>query len=98
LEGKVANMIIFENVDFLSSLSSLLPIKPKIRIKTHVEKEEITHTKPTALVWMANLSVIVGHEVNGVASIHTKILKEEVFVDFYKVCDSFQRLCVIDAQ
>jgi glucan phosphorylase len=36
--------------------------------------------------------------VNGVASMHTKILKEEVFVDFYKVCDSSQRLCVTDAQ
>jgi len=97
LEEKVANMKILENVDFPSSFFSLLPIKPKIPIKTHVEEEEITHKKPTTLVRMANLSMITSHKVNGVASIHTKIVKE-VFVDFYKVCDSSQRFNVVDAQ
>jgi hypothetical protein len=42
LEEKVANMRIFENVDFPSFLSSLLLVKPNIPINTHVEKEETT--------------------------------------------------------
>lgn len=37
------------------------------------------------LVRMANLSVVSGHAVNGVAAIHTEIVKDEVFNDFYKV-------------
>ncbi len=42
----------------------------------------------TAILWggevrMANLSVICGHSVNGVAAIHTDILKRETLKDFY---------------
>ena len=42
----------------------------------------------TAILWagqvrMANLSIIAGHAVNGVAELHTKILKEAVLHDFY---------------
>ena len=42
----------------------------------------------TAILWdgevrMANLSVICSHSVNGVAQIHTDILKERVLKDFY---------------
>ncbi|CAM8984014.1 unnamed protein product [Rhodiola kirilowii] len=37
------------------------------------------------LVRMANLSVVSGHAVNGVAAIHTEIVKDEVFNDFYKL-------------
>ncbi|MBQ4550239.1 MAG: glycogen/starch/alpha-glucan phosphorylase [Oscillospiraceae bacterium] len=44
--------------------------------------------KATAILWddqvrMANLSVIGGHSVNGVAALHTEILKETVLKDFY---------------
>ena len=44
--------------------------------------------KNTTILWdgevrMANLSVIAGHSVNGVAALHTEILKETVFSDFY---------------
>lgn len=43
----------------------------------------------TAVLWggqvrMANLSIIGSHSVNGVASIHTDILKNDVFRDFYQ--------------
>ncbi|KAJ7533625.1 hypothetical protein O6H91_13G057500 [Diphasiastrum complanatum] len=41
--------------------------------------------KPPAVVRMANLCVIAGHKVNGVAAIHSEIVKEEVFNDFYKI-------------
>lgn len=37
------------------------------------------------LVRMANLCVVGGHAVNGVAEIHSEIVKEEVFNEFYKV-------------
>ena len=42
----------------------------------------------TAILWggqvrMANMSVIAGHAVNGVAALHTEILKNDVLRDFY---------------
>ncbi|KAJ7943370.1 Alpha-1,4 glucan phosphorylase [Quillaja saponaria] len=37
------------------------------------------------MVRMANLSVVGGHSVNGVAEIHSEIVKEEVFNEFYKL-------------
>ena len=37
------------------------------------------------IVKMANLAVIGGHSVNGVSKLHSEILKESVFSDFYKV-------------
>lgn len=36
------------------------------------------------IVNMANLSIVASHSVNGVAKLHTEILKNEVLVDFYK--------------
>ncbi|KAL4574310.1 hypothetical protein LXL04_021139 [Taraxacum kok-saghyz] len=37
------------------------------------------------MVRMANLCVVGGHAVNGVAEIHSEIVKNEVFNDFYKM-------------
>lgn len=37
------------------------------------------------MVRMANLSVVGGHTVNGVAEIHSEIVKSDVFNDFYKL-------------
>ncbi len=34
---------------------------------------------------MANLAIVGSHKVNGVAALHTKILKEDVFIDFYEM-------------
>ena len=46
--------------------------------------------RSTAVLWdnevrMANLSIIGSHSVNGVAALHTDILKDTVFHDFYKL-------------
>ncbi len=36
-------------------------------------------------VRMANLSIIGSHSINGVAKLHTEIIKKELFKDFYKL-------------
>jgi starch phosphorylase len=61
----------------------------KESVKDAVEKDVVKAKVPPAkapqLVRMANLCVIAGHTVNGVAAIHSDIVKNEVFLDFYKV-------------
>lgn len=57
------------------------PEDPKKKVKTMFEPDP----KQPKLVRMANLCVVGGHAVNGVAEIHSEIVKEEVFNEFYKV-------------
>ncbi|OAY56912.2 alpha-1,4 glucan phosphorylase L isozyme, chloroplastic/amyloplastic [Manihot esculenta] len=49
------------------------------------KKEEVMAEPPPKLVRMANLCVVGGHAVNGVAEIHSEIVKDEVFNAFYEV-------------
>ncbi|KAK2993938.1 hypothetical protein RJ640_025613 [Escallonia rubra] len=51
--------------------------------KEEVDQEPVP--KPPKMVRMANLCVAGGHAVNGVAEIHSEIVKDEVFNDFYKL-------------
>lgn len=50
------------------------------------KKEELPEPvpEPPKLVRMANLCVVGGHAVNGVAEIHSEIVKDDVFNAFYK--------------
>ena len=44
------------------------------------------------IVRMANLAVIGSHSINGVSKLHSEILKETVFKDFYQVMpDKFKK-------
>eukprot|EP00249_Psilotum_nudum_P020776 c27841_g1_i1 orf=467-3457(-) len=59
------------------------------------DTEEVKHghapVKAPAFVRMANLCIIAGHTVNGVAAIHSEIVKNEVFNDYYELWpDKFQ--------
>ena len=50
-------------------------IDPQIIENTRIVKDNQIH--------MANLAIIGGHSVNGVAKLHTELLKEDTLHDFY---------------
>jgi starch phosphorylase len=94
-------MRILENVDIPENLQSLISASPSSpaplveeeeaeegeeEVSEPVEGEgEVAKAAPPQKVRMAHLCVIAGHTVNGVAAIHSEIVKEDVFNDFYKV-------------
>ncbi|CAL9014308.1 unnamed protein product [Prunus brigantina] len=49
------------------------------------KKKKVLVEPPPKLVRMANLCVVGGHAVNGVAEIHSEIVKDEVFNSFFKL-------------
>ena len=84
---------------FIPELQPLLPRVYMIieeidrRFKESIDKNASLSNeilKKTAVLWdteirMANLSIIGSHSVNGVAALHTDILKKDVFSNFYKL-------------
>lgn len=67
--------IIYEiNHRFLNSVSISLDA---------IRKVSIIQEEPVKAVRMANLAIIASRKVNGVSRLHTEILKESVFQEFY---------------
>lgn len=65
------------NHDFCNVIRSKYPNdEDKVRRMSFIENGHIR---------MANLAVIGSHKVNGVAALHTEILKNSVFKDFYEL-------------
>lgn len=73
--------IIYEiNARFLEDVRKKMPKDPKrLGRMSIVEEGEIKSIR------MANLSIIGSHSVNGVAELHSNILKESVFKDFFEM-------------
>ncbi|MCE5318175.1 MAG: glycogen/starch/alpha-glucan phosphorylase [Parachlamydia sp.] len=64
------------NFEFCNSIRSKYPQdEEKIRRMSIIENGKVR---------MANLSIIGSHKTNGVAALHTEILKHNVFKDFYE--------------
>ncbi|KAM0020022.1 putative glycogen phosphorylase [Helianthus debilis subsp. tardiflorus] len=69
------------------------PISENDALEVKVKKDAVVIKKVSfdpdpnsaKMVRMANLCVVGGHAVNGVAEIHSEIVKNEVFNDFYKL-------------
>ncbi|CAM6096924.1 unnamed protein product [Calypogeia fissa] len=107
VEGKLKSMKILENVGIPESVRAVMVSGSLAQSAEDDELDgeddgfgaELDGTKVSfigtlksaPIVRMANMCVIAGHTVNGVAAIHSEIVKEDVFNDFYKLWpDKFQ--------
>ncbi len=73
--------IIYEiNHRFLESLKKDFPQAPELQARLSIIQEGEEQR-----VRMAHLAIIGSHSVNGVAELHSNILKTELFADFYRV-------------
>ncbi|HZV82567.1 MAG TPA: glycogen/starch/alpha-glucan phosphorylase [Geobacteraceae bacterium] len=74
-------MIIYEiNERFLLDVRNLFPDD-----ELRVERMSIIEEHWERKIRMANLAIIGSHSVNGVAALHTEILKNDLFRDFYEM-------------
>jgi starch phosphorylase len=74
-------VIIYEiNARFLTELKKKFPNDLK-----RLSRMSIVEEGEDKNIRMANLCIIGSHSVNGVAALHTKILKDSVFRDFYEL-------------
>lgn len=66
------------NLEFCTSIRKHYPNdEEKVRRMTIIENNGKVH--------MANLAIVGSHKVNGVAELHTKILEDSVFKDFFEM-------------
>jgi starch phosphorylase len=73
--------IIYEiNARFLSEVSARWPMQPE-----RLSRLSIIEEGPVKQVRMAHLAIIGSHSVNGVAQLHSDLLKEGLFRDFYEI-------------
>ena len=73
--------IIFDiNQDFLDRVTAMYPDNiDKMRSMSIITEGQIKRVR------MANLAVIGSHSVNGVAALHSEIVKQDIFNDFYQM-------------
>ena len=92
LKETLNKMIVLENFDYDAEEEAAAPAAAEATTAAAVAAEESTAAAaappPPVMVRMANLCVIAGHTVNGVAAIHSEIVKADVFNDFYKLWPS----------
>ncbi|MCB8814437.1 glycogen/starch/alpha-glucan phosphorylase [Desulfosporosinus shakirovi] len=71
--------LIIEEIDrrFKEDLRARFMDNDQVKQNTHIFKD--------GYIWMANLAIVGSSSVNGVAQLHTTILKNEVFKDYYRV-------------
>jgi glycogen phosphorylase len=73
--------IIYEiNQRFLDEVKKKYTNDPEIIAEVSLIREH-----PTRTVRMANVAIVGSHSINGVARLHTEILKKELFKHFYKI-------------
>ena len=73
--------IIFEiNHQFMKQVALQFPDDPD-----RLERMSIIEEGPVKLVRMPNLALVGSHAVNGVAALHTEILKSSLFKDFHEM-------------
>jgi starch phosphorylase len=74
-------MIIFEiNHRFMRQVSTHWPTDP-----SRMERMSIIEEGPVQQVRMAHLAALGSHSVNGVARLHTELIKSELLPDFYEL-------------
>ncbi len=65
------------NLDFCNAIRRKYPgDEEKVRRMSVIEHGQVR---------MANLAILGSHRVNGVAALHTEILKNDIFKDFYEM-------------
>lgn len=73
--------IIYEiNHRFLKEVSEKFPNEPELLSKLSIIEEG-----GEKVVRMAHLAIIGSHSVNGVAQLHSEIIKDQLFKDFYRI-------------
>lgn len=73
--------IIYEiNARFLREVSMRWPMDAE-----RLSRMSIIQETPEKAVRMAYLSIVGSHSVNGVAALHTELIKSELFFDFYQL-------------
>ncbi|KAJ4827867.1 species-specific tRNA processing [Turnera subulata] len=91
---EISNLDSMDEAKVTDEVIEVTEEEPETAVKEEPEEEERQeknvvsfepHPKLPKLVRMANLCVVGGHSVNGVAEIHSEIVRNEVFNEFYKL-------------
>ncbi|GAV65707.1 Phosphorylase domain-containing protein [Cephalotus follicularis] len=84
IDGKDENS---QEVELVDEVDEAIDGKDEPKQESSQEKKVLPEPviEPPKMIRMANLCVVGGHAVNGVAEIHSEIVKDEVFNEFYKL-------------